>query len=141
MAKKFIAHYGIPKMKWGVRRYENYDGTLTTAGKARYRQEVKIGRDAAKALKEASNIGKDPQKSKKVNKQDYSKISDQELRARVNRLNMERQYGELTGDTKRVRSGGDWVRETLQTVGTVASIGLTAATLYMTFKDKTGLAP
>lgn len=31
-----IAHYGIKGMKWGVRRFQNSDGTLTSAGKKRY---------------------------------------------------------------------------------------------------------
>lgn len=30
---KCLAHHGIKGMKWGVRRYQNYDGTLTAAGK------------------------------------------------------------------------------------------------------------
>ena len=33
-----IRHDGQKGMKWGVRRYQNYDGTLTDAGKARYRK-------------------------------------------------------------------------------------------------------
>lgn len=31
-----VQHFGIPGMKWGVRRYQNPDGTLTPAGIARY---------------------------------------------------------------------------------------------------------
>lgn len=31
-----IAHYGTPGMKWGVRKYQNPDGSLTSAGRARY---------------------------------------------------------------------------------------------------------
>lgn len=31
----YLAHHGVKGMKWGVRRYRNYDGSLTSAGKAR----------------------------------------------------------------------------------------------------------
>ncbi|MBR1703104.1 MAG: hypothetical protein IJ716_14350 [Lachnospiraceae bacterium] len=31
-----LTHHGILGMKWGVRRYQNTDGTLTEAGKKRY---------------------------------------------------------------------------------------------------------
>lgn len=31
-----LIHYGIPGQKWGVRRYQNEDGSLTPAGKKRY---------------------------------------------------------------------------------------------------------
>ncbi len=32
----YLIHYGVLGMKWGVRRYQNKDGTLTPAGKERY---------------------------------------------------------------------------------------------------------
>ncbi len=34
--QEFLAHHGIKGQKWGVRRYQNEDGTYTTAGKKRY---------------------------------------------------------------------------------------------------------
>lgn len=32
----YLMHFGILGMHWGIRRYQNPDGTLTAAGKARY---------------------------------------------------------------------------------------------------------
>lgn len=32
----YLAHHGVRGQKWGVRRYQNSDGTLTTLGKERY---------------------------------------------------------------------------------------------------------
>lgn len=34
----YLAHHGILGQRWGVRRYQNKDGTLTNAGKDRYGQ-------------------------------------------------------------------------------------------------------
>lgn len=36
----YLEHYGILGMKWGIRRYQNVDGTLTVAGKKRYKGDT-----------------------------------------------------------------------------------------------------
>ena len=36
----YISHFGIKGMKWGIRRYQNKDGSLTAEGKARYNQKT-----------------------------------------------------------------------------------------------------
>lgn len=40
----YLAHYGIKGQKWGMRNYQNEDGSLTEAGKARYGVSTGEGR-------------------------------------------------------------------------------------------------
>lgn len=40
MEANYLIHHGILGMKWGVRRYQNKDGSLTEAGKQRYSSEL-----------------------------------------------------------------------------------------------------
>lgn len=39
---KYLAHYGIPGQKWGERRFQNEDGSLTSEGKLRYGYTGKV---------------------------------------------------------------------------------------------------
>lgn len=61
MATLELYHYGIKGMKWGVRRYQNKDGSLTKAGKERsmYRNRVvaniKTTQDANKIVSTLSS--------------------------------------------------------------------------------------
>lgn len=61
-----LRHWGILNMKWGERRYQNEDGTLTEAGKERYRYDDYGGdpcRRGASAVHSAmSSIGNDKPK-------------------------------------------------------------------------------
>lgn len=45
-----LCHHGIKGMKWGVRRYQNEDGTLTAEGRERYSKQADI-KDAWNALR------------------------------------------------------------------------------------------
>ena len=74
-----ICHFGIKGMKWGVRRYQNKDGSLTSDGKARYSDDYKRAH-SGKSVKE---------------------MSDTELRTVNNRLQMERQYTQMTKKTSK----------------------------------------
>lgn len=37
----YLSHHGILGQKWGIRRYQNRDGTLTSVGKKRYDRDVR----------------------------------------------------------------------------------------------------
>lgn len=83
-----LEHHGILGMKWGIRRYQNKDGSLTPAGRKRYGDDTPDGNKSSGSTEDATP--RTPAKS-------ASKMSDQELSQALNRLRMEQQYNELTG--------------------------------------------
>ncbi len=50
-----LSHHGIKGMKWGVRRFQNEDGSYTEAGKKRYSDDQNA--DARKNVEDAGNVG------------------------------------------------------------------------------------
>lgn len=83
-----LEHHGILGMKWGIRRYQNKDGSLTSAGRKRYGDDTPDGNKSSGSTEDATP--RTPAKS-------ASEMSDQELSQALNRLRMEQQYNELTG--------------------------------------------
>ena len=101
-----LMHYGILGMKWGVRRFQNKDGTLTSAGKKRYHEDFKKAH-SSKSIKS---------------------MSDAELRNRLNRLQMERQYSQLS--QRGINKGKEYVQKIFKAGTTVAAVTTTALTIY-----------
>ena len=84
MTSNELYHHGIKGMKWGVRRYQNKDGTLTKAGRKKM----------AKLDKEYSKLTRQKHNTESPNTR-LSKMTDDEIRARINRINLERDYLDL----------------------------------------------
>lgn len=85
----YIYHHGIKGMKWGIRRYQNKDGSLTPAGKKR--RMGAISRTAVKGVaKLHGGISNFQKRSAKNIRKDAKDIRDQKskmlsLRDRKNR--------------------------------------------------------
>lgn len=77
MEYRYLAHHGILGMKWGVRRYQNPDGTWTEAGKKRYGKAMQ---NASYDMLKSDKYKKAVSDMDKVYKEvkDYYKLSEKE---------------------------------------------------------------
>ena len=105
----YLAHYGTPGMRWGHRK------AIFT--------NTSSGTDSARRL--TTSIEKISKKKK-----DLSKMSDDDLKKRVSRLNLEQQYRNLSSVDK--SRGAEKVRDILDIVGAVAGLGASAAAIITT---------
>ena len=52
-----LSHHGIKGMRWGVRRYQNSDGSLTPQGRLRYHYSTGAKKNEEWAWKTARSLG------------------------------------------------------------------------------------
>ena len=132
-----LTHHGILGQKWGVRRYQNSDGSLTSAGKRRYgsddygraRDIQNAASNAAGRLSSAAGRSATSARNKAKAGIDLSDVSDADLKKMINRLNLEKQYKDLSTET--VGVGKRNIADMLATVGDVLAVGASAASILV----------
>ena len=74
----YLEHHGILGQKWGVRRYQNYDGSYTKKGLEKYRKSSERLEKAKESLKSAKKSG--DQDKIKSSKKEYSNARYQNIK-------------------------------------------------------------
>lgn len=94
----YLVHHGVKGMKWGVRK------SRPSSGKKRRKGPIQIN----------INVGRKAKKTKS-SKESIKGLTDQELLARVNRLNLEKRYRDLSAPQK--SAGKEFVSNILKESG------------------------
>lgn len=91
-----LYHYGVKGMRWGVRRYQNQDGSLTNTGKKRYKatngdfEKQFLGSDGDKADKMYANVLDADRRLSSTSKH-YAKLN-QEINKAYKKINDDPSY-------------------------------------------------
>ena len=133
----YLAHHGIKGQKWGVRRYQNPDGTLTAEGRKRnglapakkessVKKLVNEAKDRAAKKKQISEeeqhenlknyVRKHPEKIYKYRDQ----FSDKEVNDLVSKIQVDRKLKDIRNEE--IQRGWDKVNRISNNLGTLANL-------------------
>lgn len=137
-----LYHHGIVGMKWGVRRYQNKDGSLTSTGKKRRsigqvytdHKKKKLQKERlekARATREANRKAAAEREElirsgdAKAILKNKNKFTNEELQRAIDRLELERKLSEAS--SRQVKAGEKFVK------GVVEQSGRNIATQLTTY--------
>lgn len=159
-----LYHHGVKGMKWGVRRYQNKDGSLTAAGRRRAARDmadlsntkkkaytpnadkwVKEDLSRSKRLVDESSgmtnklksINETSAKNKPKAKMDLSNMSDKEMRDQINRALLERQYNDMFAP-QTTSKGREYATRTLEVAGSALAVTSSALGIALAIKELKG---
>ena len=115
-----LYHYGVKGMKWGVRRTPAQLGNKTSSTKKKKTGVIaktakKISSDHKKKTETKASI----KRINELKKKKVSEMTDDEIRERMQRLQLEKEYKKLLSevDPRAVDDGKKYVTDILKTIG------------------------
>lgn len=123
MANKYLVHHGILGMKWGIRRYQNEDGTYTREGRLRRRDTdskgIPKGLSKAERKEFIKKRNAEIERNKPLREKKVSSMNDEELSKYISRMSNEKTALQLKADVARldpkpVSFGEKFVKKFLQ---------------------------
>lgn len=97
-----LYHHGIKGQKWGIRRFQNEDGTYTNAGKERRNTSDSKPKDKSSNLPRQRGVF-------------HKRLTNEELQTRIERLKLEKEYLNLKRET--IGPGKSFVLDVLTSIG------------------------